>query len=189
MGQLLNFTLWPINIPHWNVICQLWQQYSVTVNRYLKPLVHVSESPGRAGCSQLSKSTQGTRPRSCNSRDLFSHGKPKHISVMVWSKPLRATCCHQRGLRGAEFWVTWRDFALAREKMHLHGAGSQPCLAVLRWRGSLQSRCNFRSRRHLSNYYKLPLVKGRTGTLQLWFTPWRRPRQVRVMPGGSLSTD
>lgn len=67
---------------------------------------------------------------------------------------------------------SWRGFALAREKVHLHGGGSQPCSDVLRWRGSLQSCCNFRSRRHLSSCHKLSLIKGRTGTLQLWFTPW-----------------
>lgn len=51
-----------------------------------------------------------------------------------------------------------------------------PCSDVLQWRRSLQSCCNFRSRRHLSCYHKLPLVKGRTGTLQLWLTPWRCSR-------------
>lgn len=160
IGQLLNLTLGPINILRWNVI---WQQYSVTVNRYLKPLVHVSESPSHAGCSQLSKTNQGTQLRSCNSRGSLPMENPSASPLYFY----RNLCGLLAVTKEDYMEQSWKGFGLGREKVHLHGAGSQPCSAVLQRGRSLLARCNFRSGRHPSSSHKLPLVKGRTGTLQL----------------------
>lgn len=163
-----------INSLHWIVICQLWQQYSVTANRYLKPLSMCQKSPARVGCSQLSKTSQETQLRSGNSRDLFAQGK-------VWPKLQEAACCNWRGSHGAEL----EGFCL------IEGEGS-PCMGLAHSRVQPFSSgeiYNLPSRRHLSSYYKLSLVKGRSHLLHPWFTSWRFPRKVRVMLWGPLCAD
>lgn len=55
--------------------------------------------------------------------------KSKQVSTEVWSKSPKLLAVTEEGCMVQ----SWRGFALAREKMYLHRAGSQPCSALLWW--------------------------------------------------------